>query len=115
MLSGRQVSCSCAKADPEIRRAARKKVPPEKRAEIARKALASRTSGRRPAFALTARQAAEILGVSVERIEALVRDDRLSYKWKDSRQGKKLYLSANEVAVMAAEQERQSRKCQHFD
>lgn len=111
LLSGRQVSCGCARADKHVRREARLKVPSRKRKQIARMgASASRDAERVPPFSLDAHRAAEILGVSLERIELLARDKTLGSRYVRGA----LFVSAEQISAMAAEQARESRRCQHL-
>src|SRR5208282_2086850 len=56
----RQVSCGCARADPEVRREARMKVPAKKRAQICRKMRQAVTRKSVP-YAMDIARAAELL------------------------------------------------------
>jgi len=104
-----QKSCGCLRADPEVRRLARAKVAPERRREICEKMRAAVTN-RKPAYSLSADRAAELLGVSSERIQALAADGMIG---ATVRRGY-LFVSSREIASMIASMERSKRRCQHF-
>ncbi len=72
MLVGRRwktISCGCAKADPEVRRAARAKVPSECRRAIAKQGGMARAA--KVDYRITVPQAARGLGVSEETIRQM--------------------------------------------
>ncbi len=109
LLSGRQVSCGCARADGEVRSVARMKVPAKQRAAIARQAaICGRGAERKPGYSMDAHRAAEILGVTVERIEILARDKTLGSRYRNGA----LFVSAEQISAMAGERERAKRRCQ---
>ena len=112
LLTGQQVSCGCRRADPKVRRAARLKVAPRKRHAIAVKAgEASRKVPHRPAYALHASQAADMLGVSLEIVEQLARDGVLGSR---TRKGE-IYISVEDLSDMMAQQCREKKRCATFD
>jgi hypothetical protein len=105
-----QVSCGCARADPGIRKAARLTMPPARRKEICLK-MRSAVRHRKPAYSMDAHRAAELLGVSVERIEALALDGMLG---STTRRGA-LWVSSQDVSSMIAVQQRNKRRCRVMD
>ncbi len=102
----RQVSCGCARADPEVRREARMKVPAAKRAAICRKMRKAVTRRSIP-YSMDAARAAELLGVSQERVEILAKDGVLGYTWRRGA----LWVSSEDVATLIGNQERNKRRC----
>jgi hypothetical protein len=102
----RQVSCGCARADPQVRWAARMKLPAAVRQAICRK-MRNAVRERKPAFSLSAEAAAEILGCSVERVEIMAEDGLLGSRRKKGA----LYVSSGDVSAVLAQQEREQRRC----
>ena len=107
LLSGRQKSCGCYRADPKVRREARMKVPAAKRKAIAKKGQAACEGRHVKAFSMDAYRAADLLGVSVERIELMAKDEMLPHVWRKGA----LFVSSEEVGRIAAEQCRQKKRC----
>jgi hypothetical protein len=101
-----QKSCGHLRADPGIRRAARLNVPVKKRKEICDKMRQS-IRHRKPAYSMDAHRAAELLGVSMERVEVLVSDGILG---SIMRKGA-LWVSSRDVSTLIAMQERQKKRC----
>ena len=66
---------------------------------------------RKPAYSLDAHRAAELLGVSVERIEILVQDGLLGSTYRKGA----LWVSSNDVSAMIATQQRNKRRCGVMD
>lgn len=102
----RQVSCGCARADPEVRRKARMNVPASKRAAICKK-MRKAVKDRKPAYSMDACRAAELLGVSEERIEILAKDGVFGYTYRKGA----LWVSSGDVARLIGEQERNKKRC----
>ncbi len=102
----RQISCGCARRDPAVRWKARMKVPAKRRAAICKKMRES-VKERKPAYSLNARAAAELLGVSEERIEILAQDGMLGSR----RRRGELYVSSGDVSGMLAEQCAEQKRC----
>lgn len=108
LISGQQKSCGCLRGDPKVRHEARMKVPAKKRLAISRKgSAASAKIPHRSPFALDAHRAAELLGVSPERVEIMATDGLLGSK----RRNGALWVSAEDVASVLAEQCRQQKRC----
>lgn len=105
-----QVSCGCARADPGVRKAARLKVPAKRRKEICDR-MRNAVRNRKPAYSMDAHRAAELLGVTPERIEILARDGMLG---ATTRRGA-LWVSSQDVAAMIATQQRNKRRCRIMD
>jgi hypothetical protein len=105
-----QRSCGCERADPGVRKAARLTMPPKRRAEICKK-MRNAVKHRRPAYSMDAHRAAEMLGVTVERIEVLVQDGMLG---ATTRRGA-LWVSSQDVSAMIAVQQRNKRRCRIMD
>lgn len=105
-----QVSCGCAKADPGIRRAARLKVPAKRRAEICNKMRKS-VKHRKPAYSMDAHRAAELLGVTLERIEILAQDGLIGSTFRSG----ELWVSSQDVSDMITTQQRNKRRCRIMD
>ncbi len=105
-----QKSCGCLRADPGIRRAARLKVPAKRRAEICQ-TMRDAVKDRKPAYSMDAHRAAELLGVSVERIEIWVKDGLLG---STMRRGA-LWVSSGDVSALIALQQRNRRICKAMD
>ena len=105
-----QKSCGCERADSGIRKAARLKVAPARRREICDKMRRS-VKHRKPAYSMDAHRAAELLGVTLERIEVLVTDGLLG---GTSRRGA-LWVSSQDVSAMIATQQRNKRRCRIMD
>jgi hypothetical protein len=101
-----QKSCGHLRADPGIRRAARLNVPAKTRAEICAK-MRKAVRTRQPAYSMDAHRAAELLGVSMERITVLVADGILG---STLRKGA-LWVSSRDVSTLLAMQERQKKRC----
>ena len=105
-----QKSCGCERADPGVRRAARLKMPPKRRKEIC-STMRAAVKNRKSAYSLDAHRAAELLGVSVERVEILAQDGMLG---STIRRGA-LWVSSGDVAAMIATQQRNKRRCRVMD
>lgn len=105
-----QKSCGCLRADPGIRRAARLNLPAKRRAEICSKMRRS-VKHRTPAYSMDAHRAAEVLGVSVERIQVLVNDGVLGSTYKRG----ELWVSSGDVSSLLAMQQRNKRRCKAMD
>jgi len=105
-----QVSCGCARSDPGIRKAARLKVSPKRRAEIC-STMRRAVKHRKPAYSMDAHRAAELLGVTLERIEVLVGDGLLGATTKRGA----LWVSSQDVSAMIATQQRNKRRCRVMD
>lgn len=102
----KQISCGCARADPQVRRQARLTMPRQKRVEICR--TARRAVRRRSVpYSMDAHRAAELLGVSVERVAVLVTDGILA---GIERRGA-LWVSSEDVAGLISSQERARKRC----
>ena len=106
-----QKSCGCNRADPEVRRVAREKVPAKKRRAIARKGAAASAGKHKICYSIDAHRAAELLGVSVERIEVLAQDGMVGSVWRRGA----LWVSSGDVADMVAVQQRNKRRCRVMD
>ena len=107
-----QKSCGCERADPGIRKAARAKVPRKRRIEICKQMRAAvNPKNRKPAYSMDAHRAAELLGISVERIEVLAQDGMLG---SIMRRGA-LFVSSGDVADMIAVQQRNKKRCRIMD
>lgn len=102
----RQISCGCARADPAVRWKARMQVPAKKREAICRK-MRKAVRNRKPPYSLSAIQAAELLGVSVERIGVLTQDGILNCRYKRG----ELYVSSQDVSELLSQQEREQKRC----
>lgn len=105
-----QKSCGCERADPGIRKAARLRVAPARRKQICDKMRRS-VKHRRPAYSMDAHRAAELLGVSVERIEVLAQDGLLGSTFRRG----SLWVSSQDVSAMIATQQRNKRRCRVMD
>ncbi len=105
-----QKSCGCLRADPGIRRAARLKVPAKKRAEICDQ-MRSCIKTRTPAYSMDAHRAAELLGVSVERIQIWVTDGLLGSTIKRGA----LWVSSGDVSALIGLQQRNRRMCKAME
>lgn len=92
-----------------MRREARLKVPVKQRLAISRQGStkSAKTPHRSP-YALDAHRAAELMGVSPERIEILAADGVLG----STRRKGALWVSADDVATVIAEQCRQKKRCE---
>jgi hypothetical protein len=104
---GIQVSCGCRRADPAVRKAARRKVDPARRAEICDAARAARKHGSRP-YSMLVDQAARELRCELSDVEKMAQDGDLR---SIVRADGKLYLSAEDVRRWAKVQRRNSRHC----
>lgn len=105
-----QKSCGCERADPGIRKAARLKVEPRRRAEICRTMRAA-VKHRKPAYSMDAHRAAELLGVTVERIEILAQDGLIGSTFRRG----SLWVSSRDVSDMIATQQRNKKRCRIMD
>lgn len=105
-----QVSCGCRKQDPAVQRAARLKLSPARRREIAAKARAARKRGSAP-YALSEEQAARILQCEPENIRQMANNGELR---SIQRAGKMCY-SVSEVDKWQKIQKRNSRHCKALD
>jgi hypothetical protein len=105
-----QVSCGCERADPAVRKAARLKVPPQRRKEICG-IMRAAVKHRKPAYSMDAHRAAEMLGVSMERIEIMVQDGLLGSRYKRG----ELWVSSQDVSDLVATQQRNKRRCRVMD
>ncbi len=105
-----QKSCGCERADPGIRKAARAKVPRAKRVEICNKMRAA-VKTRKPAYSMDAHRAAELLGVSIERIEVLAQDGMIGSTFRRGA----LWVSSQDVSAMISIQQRNKRRCRVMD
>jgi hypothetical protein len=101
-----QVSCGCARADPEVRRKARMKVPAKKRADICRKMRKAVTRKSKP-YSMDIKRACELLGVSEERVEILAKDGVLGHTYRRGT----IWVSSEDVAAMIGQQERAKKRC----
>jgi hypothetical protein len=105
-------SCGCEKADPGVRKAARLKVPAKRRQEICRKMRESvKPQNRKPAYSMDAHRAAELLGVTVERIEVLAQDGLVGSTFRRGA----LWVSSQDVSNMIAVQQRNKKRCRVMD
>jgi len=66
---------------------------------------------RKPAYAMDAHRAAELLGVSVERIEILAQDGMLGSTYRRG----ELWVSSRDVSDMIATQQRNKKRCRVMD
>jgi hypothetical protein len=105
-----QKSCGCERADPGIRKAARAKVPAKRRKEICANARGA-VKNRKPAYSMDAHRAAELLGLTVQRIEVLAQDGLIGSRMKRGA----LWVSSQDVADMLATQQRNKRRCRVMD
>lgn len=105
-----QKSCGCERADPGIRKAARAKVAPKRRAEIC-KQMRESVKCRKPAYSMDAHRAAELLGVTVERIEILAQDGILGSTFRRGA----LFVSSQDVSNMVGIQMRNKKRCRVMD
>lgn len=80
--------------------------PTEKRAEICEK-MRRAVKHRKPAYSLDAHRAAEMLGVSFERVEIMAKDGALGHCYRRHA----LFVSSKDVAALLAERERQRSRC----
>lgn len=102
----KQVSCGCARRDPMVRWQARMKVPPKKRVAICKKMRAAVREHPGP-FKLDAHHAAELLGVSLERVEILAQDGAL----RCVRRRGALYVSSEDVSSLLSMQCEERKRC----
>lgn len=105
-----QVSCGCLRADPGIRKAARLNVPKARRIEICNK-MRKAVKNRKPAYSMDAHRAAELLGVSVERVEIMAADGLIGSTWRKG----SLWVSSNDVSALIATQQRNKKRCKISD
>lgn len=102
----RQVSCGCARADPEVRRKARAKVPKVQRRQICDKMRANVKRRSKP-YCMDVKRAADLLGVSEDRVEILAKEGVLGYTYRKGT----LWVSSGDVATLIGEQERNKKRC----
>lgn len=105
-----QKSCGCERADPGVRKAARLKVPGPRRREICN-TMRKAVKQRKPAYSMDAHRAAELLGVTTERIEVLVSDGLIGHTYRRG----ELWVSSRDVSAMIATQQRNKRRCRVMD
>jgi len=105
-----QKSCGCEKADPGVRKAARMKVPAKRRKDICRNMRES-IKARKPAYSMDAHRAAELLGVTVERVEVLAQDGMIGSTFRRGA----LFVSSQDVSNMIAVQQRNKKRCRVMD
>jgi len=105
-----QKSCGCERADPGIRKAARARVPAKRRAEIC-KVMRESVKERKPAYSMDAHRAAELLGVTVERVEVLAQDGMIGSTFRRGA----LWVSSQDVSNMIAVQQRNKKRCRVMD
>lgn len=108
-----QKSCGCERADPAVRKAAWAKLPKAKRKECDARCAAMHKAvrNRKPAYSMDAHRAAELLGVTVERIEIMVQDGIIGSRMKRGA----LWVSSNDVSALIATQQRNKRRCRVMD
>lgn len=108
-----QKSCGCERADPAVKKAVWAKMPREKRAKCdTRCAKMSRNvKTRKPAYSMDAHRAAELLGVSVDRVEVLAQDGMIGSTFRRGA----LWVSSQDVSTMIAAQQRNKRRCRIMD
>jgi hypothetical protein len=85
-------------------------MPPAKRKEICSK-MRRAVKHRKPAYSMDAHRAAELLGVTVERIEVLAQDGMLGSTFRRGA----LWVSSQDVSAMIATQQRNKRRCRVMD
>ena len=85
-------------------------VPRKRRAEICDRMRKS-VHARKPAYSMDAHRAAELLGVTVERIEILANDGLLGSTFRRGA----LWVSSGDVSAMIAVQQRNKRRCRVMD
>lgn len=105
-----QRSCGCERADPAVRLAARLKVPAKRRAEICN-AMRKAVKQPKPAYSMDAHRAADLLGVSLERIEILAKDGLIGHRWKNGA----LWVSSGDVSNLIATQQRNKKHCKAIE
>jgi hypothetical protein len=66
---------------------------------------------RKPAYSMDAHRAAELLGVSVERIEVLASDGLIGSTYRRGA----LWVSSQDVSSMIATQQRNKKRCRIMD
>ena len=108
--SSKQISCGCRRADPEVRRAARRKVAPAKRRDIAAKARAGQKR-HGTAYSMSVEDAARELRCEPGDIAKMYQDGDL----KGVQRGGKVCLSAQEVRRWGKVQRRNSRHCRALE
>jgi hypothetical protein len=108
-----QKSCGCERADPGVRKAAWAKMPRAKRAECDKRCatMGQSVRSRKPAYSMDAHRAAELLGVSLERIEILASDGLIGSTFRRGA----LWVSSADVATMIATQTRNKKRCRVMD
>lgn len=108
-----QISCGCARADPAVRKAAWAKMPRKKRAQCDKRCskMGQAVKTRKPAYSMDAHRAAELLGVSVERIEILAQDGMIGSTFRRGA----LWVSSGDVSGMIATQQRNKKRCRVMD
>lgn len=110
LMTGRTVSCGCARADPQIRRAARMKVPVKRRkqiAQLAANACKGKPSEAQPRYKLRIERAAEFMGVSEERVRVLCDTGVLRWRIKDQ----ETWVSATDVNAWMVQDMRERKRC----
>lgn len=105
-----QKSCGCERSDPGIRKAARMRMAPARRKQICN-TMRANVKNRKPAYSMDAHRAAELLGVTVERIEVLVKDGLIGARFRRGA----LWVSSGDVSAMIAAQQRNKRRCRVMD
>lgn len=105
-----QKSCGCERADPGIRKAARMRMAPAKRKQIC-SAMRAAVKSRKPAYSMDAHRAAELLGVTVERIAILAQDGLIGFTFRRGA----LWVSSSDVSAMIGVQQRNKRRCRVVD
>jgi len=103
-------SCGCLRADPDFRRQARLKVTAKRRKEICK---TMRESVRRKSmpWKLSAAIAADLLGVRLDEIRAMVQAGDLTGQIRTGQ----LFVSSQQIAQLIAARERRRRVCKKFD
>ena len=101
---GITASCGCKRADPAVQAASRLKVPAKRRVEICAKARAS-VRKRKPAYSMDSHRAADLLGVSVERIHIMAADGLLPSRTVRGA----IWVSSQEVGRIVGENERKEK------
>lgn len=111
-----QKSCGCERSDPAVRKAAWAKMRatnPEKRKKCDDRCskMNRKVKNRKPAYSMDAHRAAELLGISMERIEVLVQDGIVGHRYKKGA----LWVSSGDVSALIATQQRNKRRCRVMD
>lgn len=82
------------------------KIPAKKRAEICRR-MSGAVTRRSVAYSMDGARAAELLGVSEERVEILAKDGVLGYRYRKGA----LWVSSGDVSTLIGTQERNRKRC----